>query len=137
VTRPHPHPANHPDNDNGSVTPLIIGMMFCLLFFAAGITAAGSAFLGHQGVQHRCDGAATTAADTAAVTGGSDLAATQAAIDYLAVRSQPTTATANVAADGIHLTCQADIPITLGALFGQPTLHITLTAVGRPTYTLG
>ena len=112
-------------------------MMFCLLFFGAGITAAGSAFLGHQHVQHLCDGAATTAADTAAVTGGSDLAATQAATNYLAIRHTRTTATATLAADGVHLTCQADVPITLGALFGQPTLHVTVTAVGRPTYTVG
>ena len=125
------------DGDTGSVTPLIIGMMFCLLFFGAGITAAGSAFLGHQRVQHLCDGAATTAADTAAVTGGSDLAATQAASDYLAIRHSGTTTTATVAADGVHLTCQADIPVTFGALFGQPTLHVTVPAVGRPTYTVG
>jgi hypothetical protein len=126
-----------PDNDTGSVTPLIIGMMFCLLFLGAAITAAGSAFLAHQHVQHLCDGAATTAADTAAVTGGSDAAATQAATDYLTIRGNNTTATATVAADGVHLTCQADIPITLGALFGQPTLHLTVPAVGRPTYTVG
>jgi len=127
----------HQNNDTGSVTPLIIGMMFCLLFFGAAITAAGSAFLGHQRVQHLCDGAATTAADTAAVTGGSDLAATQAATNYLAIRHTRTTATATVAPDGVHLTCEADAPITLGALFGQPTLHIAVTAVGRPTYTVG
>ena len=112
-------------------------MMFCLLFLGAGITAAGSAFLGHQGVQHLCDGAATTAADTAAVTGGSDLAATRAAADYLAIRNTGTTATASVAADGVHLTCQSDVPVTFGALFGQPTLHVTVVAVGRPTYTVG
>jgi len=126
-----------PDKDTGSVTPLIIGMMFCLLFLGAGITAAGSVFLGHQGVQHWCDGAATTAADTAAVTGGSDLAATQAAANYLAMRGLPIAATATVAVDGVHLTCQADVPVTFGALFGEPTVQVTVVAVGRPTYTVG
>ena len=37
--------------DRGSVTPLVIGMMVCLLLLTAGVTAAGSAFLAGQRLQ--------------------------------------------------------------------------------------
>ena len=47
--------------DRGSVTPLVIGMMVCLLVLTAGVTAAGSAFLAGQRLQRLCDGAVAAA----------------------------------------------------------------------------
>jgi hypothetical protein len=122
--------------DRGSATPLIVGMMFCLLFLGAGLTAAGSAVLGKQRIQHLCDGAAATAADTAAVSGGSDDAATTAARDYLAVRDTRIGAFAHVNAAEVHLACTGETPITFGVLFGAPTVHVDVEAVGRPHYTV-
>ena len=48
-------------SDRGSVTPLVIGMMVCLLVLTAGVTAAGSAFLAGQRLQRLCDGAVAAA----------------------------------------------------------------------------
>ena len=50
-----------PDGERGSVTPLVIGMMVCLLLLTAGVTAAGSAFLAGQRLQRLCDGAVAAA----------------------------------------------------------------------------
>ena len=123
--------------DEGSVTPLVIGMMLCLLILAAGITAAGSAFLSGQRTQHLCDGAAATAAGT--LTGAPDGggSATDAADTYLATRDSQVTATLDLQGDTLTLTCTADTPITFGALFGTPTLHRTTTATARTTYRVG
>ena len=65
MSRPDPcagqsHATNH--QDSGSVTPLIIGMMLCLLILGAVVTADCSAFLDGQRLPHLCDGAAAAAA---------------------------------------------------------------------------
>ena len=56
-----PLDAAEPQDDRGSVTPLIIGMLVCLLVLTAGVTAAGSAFLAGQRLQGLCDGAVAAA----------------------------------------------------------------------------
>ncbi|MDQ2738481.1 MAG: pilus assembly protein TadG-related protein [Actinomycetota bacterium] len=120
-------------SDAGSITPMIIGMMLCLLLLGAGVTAAGSAFLGGQRVQHLCDGAAAAAAGT--ITDGStDQNLIGAANTYLAIRGSDVTALVNLNATTITLTCSADVPITFGSLFGSPTLRRTVTATGRAGY---
>ncbi len=121
--------------DRGSVTPLVIGMMFCLLLLGCGVTAAGSAFLGHQRLRNLCDGAATVAADAGAVTGNSDAGAHHAAAEYLAVRAPDVVASAVITPDGVRLTCSTDITVAFGALFGHPTVRGTITSVGRSTFT--
>lgn len=122
------------DRDTGSVTPLIIGMMLCLLILAAGITAAGSAFLAGQRTQHLCDGAATTAAGTITGDNPDTSAAADAAAGYLATHGSNATTNLQFNGDTLTLTCSTDSPITFGALFGSPTLHRTTTATARTTY---
>jgi len=119
--------------DAGSITPMIIGMMLCLLLLGAGVTAAGSAFLGGQRVQHLCDGAAAAAAGT--ITDGStDQNLIGAANSYLAIRGSDVTALVNLNATTITLSCSAEVPITFGSLFGSPTLRRTVTATARAGY---
>jgi uncharacterized protein YfiM (DUF2279 family) len=127
-------PERDSDTDTGSVTPLIIGMMLCLLILAAGITAAGSAFLAGQRTQHLCDGAAATAAGTITGDHPDTSAATDAAAGYLATRGSNATTNLQFDGDTLTLTCSTDNPITFGALFGSPTLHRTTTATARTTY---
>lgn len=133
--RSHHHSRAETDTDRGSVTPLVIGMMFCLLLLGCGVTAAGSAFLGHQHLRNLCDGAATVATDAGAVTGNSNAGAHQAAAEYLAIRAPDITATATITPGGVRLTCNTNITVTFGALFGHPTIHATTTSTGRSTFT--
>ena len=129
-----PRPITAPGRDTGSVTPLIIGMMLCLLILAAGITAAGSAFLSGQRTQHLCDGAAATAAGTISGDDPDTNAAADAAASYLATRGSDATTSLQLDGDTLTLTCSTDAPITFGALFGHPTLTRTTTASARTTY---
>lgn len=124
-----------PRADRGSVTPLVIGMVLCLLLLGCGVTAAGSAFLGQQRLRHLCDGAATVAADTGAVTGMSETGAAAAAAQYLAVRDTGVAAGATVTPDAVRLTCSGSITIAFGGLFGAPTIEATVVSMGRPTFT--
>ena len=119
--------------DDGSVTPLVIGMMLCLLLLAAGITAAGSAFLAGQRTEHLCDGAVATAAGTLTGPHGNGQLAADAATTYLATRSSQVAGNLDQQGDTLTLTCTTDAPITFGALFGSPTLHRTITATARTT----
>lgn len=128
-----PHPAHH---DNGSVTPLVIGMMLCLLILGAGVTAAGSAFLAGQSLQHLCDGAAATAAGTITAN-TTDQTIADAAHNYLGIRNADTTTTIALQGTTLTLTCTADTPITFGALFATPTLHRTVTATAKANYRTG
>ncbi len=129
-----PRALDDPDRDSGSVTPLVIGMMLCLLILAAGITAAGSAFLAGQRTQHLCDGAVATAAGTLTGDNPDTGAAGDAAAAYLATRGSNATTSLQQQGDTLTLTCSTDNPITFGALFGSPTLHRTVTATARTTY---
>ncbi|MET3804100.1 hypothetical protein ABIB25_001086 [Nakamurella sp. UYEF19] len=133
-TRPR---TNTDTSDRGSVTPLIIGMMLCLLLLGAGITAAGSAFLAGQRLQHLCDGAVAAAADTlTGPTNGSPAADTTVAT-YLATRNSQIATRITYHDTTVNLTCTTDTPITFGALFGTPTLHRTVNANARTNYTQG
>lgn len=123
-------------DDRGSVTPLVIGMVLCLLLLCAGVTAATSAFLAHQRLQNACDGAAAAAADAVAVGlspgGGAAESAAQAADGYLRARSPEVSAAADASGGTVRLTCRATAAVTFGALFGSPTLSQTVQSVGRP-----
>lgn len=122
------------------MTPLVIGMVLCLLLLCAGVTAATSAFLSHQRLQNACDGAAAAAADAVGtgfspeIAGGATATAVAAgaADDYLRVRSPEVSASAEAAGGTVRLTCRASADITFGALFGSPTLSQTVQSVGRP-----
>lgn len=142
--RPHatrqPSPSQHPDQqpspshqpvagERGSVTPLVLGMVVCLLLLGAGVTAGTSVFLARQQLQSACDGAAAAAAsaDRAGLAGGSESAARQ----YLAARNLEVGIRADQAGGSVVLTCSASAAITFGALFGVATMTQTVQAVGR------
>jgi Flp pilus assembly protein TadG len=120
--------------DAGSITPLVIGMMLCLLILGAGITAAGSAFLAGQRLQHLCDGAAAAAAGTLTDNTADGYTALEVIGKYLVIRHSNATTSANVDGPTLSLTCSDTTPITFGALFGAPTLDRTVTATARAGY---
>jgi len=130
-------PADRP-SDTGSVTPLVLGMTFCLLLLGAGITAAGSAFLAQQNLRSMCDGAAAAAANAgpglqlaiADPLGGPE----QIANDYLQVREPDVTATTTTTDDTVRVVCRHRAHIAFGELFGTGTLDLSVLSVGRPLY---
>ena len=121
-------------DDDGSVTPLVIGMMICLLILGAGVTAAGSAFLAGQRLQHVCDGAAATAAGAITEQDATDEIVADAVNSYLATRDTAVAATIDLQSPTLRLTCTSDTPITFGALFATPTLRRTVTATAQTDY---
>ncbi|MEP6562257.1 MAG: pilus assembly protein TadG-related protein [Nakamurella sp.] len=125
--------------DRGSVTPLIIGMLVCLLLLTAGVTAAGSAFLAGQRLQRLCDGAVAAAVgavdpkrSSSEGIGLSDPIA--AANEYLRVRGPDVGAVVDLGADTVNARCSNQAPITFGGLFGYPTLARTVTSTSQPIY---
>jgi Flp pilus assembly protein TadG len=135
--RPNGFPASiDPVGDRGSITPLILGLTLCLLLLVAGVTAAGSAFLGRSRLQNQCDGAALAASDAADVPGRprQTTAANAAAIEYLAVRPGRVGVRVLVGADTVTATCWTDTPITFGEMFLTPTLRQEVEASSRLRY---
>ena len=129
-------PAESAD-DRGSVTPLVLGMMVCLLVLTAGVTAAGSAFLAGQRLQRLCDGAVAAAVgavdpsrQSSEGVGLSDPIA--AANEYLRVRGPDVGAVVSLGVDRVSAQCSNEAPITFGALFGFPTIPRTATATSQP-----
>lgn len=123
--------------DRGSVTPLVLGMMVCLLLLTAGVTAAGSAFLAGQRLQRLCDGAVAAAVNavdpsrsSADGVGVSEPIA--AANEYLRVRGPDVGAVVTLGAETVSARCNNEASITFGALFGVPTLARTVTATSQP-----
>ncbi len=127
--------------DAGSVMPLVLGMVACLLLLGAGVTAATSAVLARANLQHICDGAASAAADAAQRTAlttaiaASDSLATAAAADYVSAHASGTAVAATLTAGAVHLACSAEASIAFGALFGSPTLTVTVQSVAHPLLT--
>jgi hypothetical protein len=126
--------------DRGSVTPLVIGMLVCLLLLTAGVTAAGSAFLAGQRLQRLCDGAVAAAVGAVNPTRSSAQGVPvsdpiAAANEYLRVRGPDVGAVVNLGADTITARCSNEAPITFGALFGFPTLARTVTSTSQPIRT--
>ncbi len=130
------------NSDRGSITPLVLGMTLCLLVLAAGVIAAGSAFLGGQRVQRICDGAANAAANSAPSSiARSDPSVTAAALSaaygYASIRGNDITISINLIDGVVRARCSADVPITFGGVVGYPTLNRTVDSVGEPEYTVG
>ncbi len=120
--------------DGGSVTPLVIGMMLCLLLLGAGVVAAGSAALARRNLQSACDGATSSLA--AGVTLDQLAAGGAAGFDrqiaeYLGGRMPGASAVAGSTATEIIARCQADAPVTFGAIFGHSTVHFTVDSTSR------
>ena len=123
--------------DRGSVTPLIIGMLICLLLLTAGVTAAGSAFLAGQRLQRLCDGAVAAAVGAADPRRSPSHGVTTtdpitAANQYLRLRGPDVGAVIDIGADTINARCSNQAPITFGVLFGSPTLARTVTSTSQP-----
>ena len=125
------------DQDRGSVTPLVIGMLVCLLILTAGVTAAGSAFLSGQRLQRLCDGA--VAAAVGAVNpqrgpgeGTSSADPIAAANTYLRVRGPDVAAVVSLGQTTVTARCSNESPVTFGVLFGSPTIHRTVTSTSQP-----
>ncbi|WP_157970730.1 pilus assembly protein TadG-related protein [Nakamurella deserti] len=124
------------EDDRGSITPLLLGLTLCLLLLVAGVTAAGSAFLGRSRLQNQCDGAALAASDAADVPGRPRqmALANDAAIAYLAVRPGRVGVRVVVGADTVTATCWTDTPITFGDMFFTPTLRQDVESSSRLRY---
>ena len=127
-------------SDRGSVTPLVIGMLVCLLVLTAGVTAVGSAFLAGQRLQRLCDGAVAAAVGAVNPTrssaqGVSAADPIAAANQYLRVRGPDVGAVVSLGAETVSARCTNQAPITFGALFGYPTLEQTVTATSQPIRT--
>jgi hypothetical protein len=116
--------------------PLVVGMVACLLLLGAGVTAATSGFLARASLQHLCDGAASAAADAAqraALTSTTipAEAATTVAADYVAARRGDAHVSLTAGDAAVQLTCTRASAVTFGALFGSPTITLTVRAVGH------
>ena len=126
-----------PASDRGSVTPLVLGMMVCLLVLTAGVTAAGSAFLAGQRLQRLCDGAVAAAVGVVDPSRESNEGVglydpIAAANEYLRVRGPDVGAVVSLGVDRVSAQCSNEAPITFGALFGFPTIPRTATATSQP-----
>lgn len=123
--------------DRGSVLPLVLGMVVCVLLLGAGVTAATSVFLARANLQHVCDGAASAAAEAAernaatSILGASSTLAEDAAVQYLAPRAAGTRVAAALDGEWTRLACAADAPVAFGGLFGSPTVEIAVDSVGH------
>ena len=131
--RPRPRALpDAPAADAGSVTPLVIGMVVCLLVLTAGVTAAGSAFLAGQRLQRLCDGAVAAAVGAVdprreSVAGVSSSDPIAAANEYLRVRGPDVGAVVTLGPQTVFARCSNSAPITFGVVFGVPTLERTVT----------
>lgn len=137
TAEPGSNQAGEPITDRGSVTPLVLGMMVCLLVLTAGVTAAGSAFLAGQRLQRLCDGAVAAAVGvvnpTRSSSAGVGLAdPVAAANEYLRVRGPDVGAVVSIGVDRITAQCNNEAPITFGALFGFPTIPRRASATSQP-----
>ncbi len=124
------------DPERGSITPLILGLTLCLLILVAGVTAAGSAFLGRTRLQNQCDGAVLAASDAADVPGRTRQVAdaNDAAVNYLAIRPGRVGVRVVVGADIVSATCWTNADITFGSMFLTPTLYLEVDASSRLRY---
>jgi hypothetical protein len=128
--------------DDGSVTPLVIGMVICLLVLTAGVTAAGSAFLAGQRLQRLCDGAVAAAVGAVdprreSVAGSSASGPITAAHEYLRVRGPDVGAVVTLNPQTVLARCSNSAPITFGVVFGVPTLERTVIAESQPILRYG
>lgn len=130
--RGHPRPAAR--GQQGSITPLVIGMVLCLMILGVGVIAAGSAVLARRNLQSACDGA------VAAVAGGvtpEQLASAAAGAwdsdltTYLARRMPGAVAVSEASATAVLARCEADSRIAFGALFGAPTVRQSVESVSQ------
>lgn len=101
--------------EQGSITPLVIGMVLCLLILGVGVIAAGSAVLARRNLQSACDGA--VAAVAGSVTPEQLMSASAGAWDqqltsYLARRMPGAAAVSGASATAVVARCENDSRIS-------------------------
>lgn len=121
-------------SDRGSITPLVIGMVLCLLILGVGVIAAGSAVLARRNLQSACDGA--VAAVAGSVTPEQLASASAGAWDqqlttYLARRMPGAAAASGASPTAVVARCETDSRIVFGALFGAPTVRQSVESIGQ------
>lgn len=120
--------------DRGSVTPLVIGMMLCLLLLGAGVIAAGSAVLARRNLQSACDGATASISGTVTLD---QLAGAPAGFfdhqldEYLANRMPEALGATGATNTEVVARCEADSPVTFGRIFGRPTVHVSVESASQ------
>lgn len=134
MSRRRPAPGQRSGRDRGSVTPLLIGMVVCLLLLTTGVIAAGSAVLAKRDLQSACDGAAdavsgqvTTAQLAVAGPGTFD----RQAAAYLGPRLPRAQIGTDVSGTAVIAVCRVRAPVTFGALFGSPTVELDVRSVSQ------
>lgn len=126
--------AHSVQRDRGSITPLLIGMVVCLLLLGFGVIAMGSVVLAKRSLQNACDGAADAVTGQqvqGALSGASPGyfdATAQQELRYRIPTASVHTETENTA---LIAVCAVEAPITLGSLFGSPTISLQVRSVSR------
>ena len=116
--------------DRGSVTPLVIGMVACLLLLSAAVIALGSAAGARADIRHACDGAVAFVADGHLATAAAvDVSATAAA--YLAEHYPGATVGAELVGNTVTARCAARSPVAFGAIFGVPEIEVNTVVHAR------
>lgn len=120
--------------DRGSITPLIIGMVLCLLLLGFGVIAMGSVVLAKRSLQNACDSTAdyvtgsTTQADVASATDGYFDQQARAELHRRVPAATVSTGTQN---SSLIAVCAVQAPIALGGLFGSPTVSLQVRSVSQ------
>lgn len=121
-------------SDRGSITPLIIGMVICLLLLGFGVIAMGSVVLAKRSLQSACDSTADFV--TGGVTQARLMGAAAGFFDQEAsteLRRRVPDATVATATQNSSLiaVCSVRAPIALGGVFGSPTVALQVRSVSQ------
>jgi uncharacterized membrane protein len=135
-------------SDDGSTIPLILGFFLLAMVMTAGAIAAGQAFVQQRDLQELCDGAAASAAASAAdldrtevPVGGSAVrfgGVQQAVDDYVsrddAGRGVLAAAELSADAETIEVSCTWVAHVPFGALFGKAAgvRHVVTSSAREP-----
>ncbi|NNG37085.1 pilus assembly protein TadG-related protein [Nakamurella aerolata] len=125
-----------PQGDSGSATPLMLGMVLCLLLLSVGVIAAGSVVLAKQNLQSACDAAASAVAGQLTpdqINGGRLTDLDDRLATELHRRRSGGDVTGAATELSVRARCQARSEVAFGGLFGNPTVGISVDAVGNLT----
>lgn len=121
------------DDDSGSITPLLIGMVVCLLVLGVGVIAMGSVVLARRSLQSACDSTVSliTGRQTqGGLTGGRGVFDREARAE-LSRRIPGATATTDARNSALVADCTVEAPVAFGALFGNPTAMVQVRSVSQ------
>lgn len=121
-------------SDRGTITPLIIGMVVCLLLLGFGVIAMGSVVLAKRSLQSACDSTAdfvTGGVTRTRLTGAAPGFFDQDARTELQRRVPDATVATATQNASLIAVCSIRAPIALGALFGSPTVALQVRSVSQ------